>query len=86
VERYRHLSHGEILEIQLRYFHRFLDYAMEKRAMKVVVIHGVGSGRLREEIRAEVARFTNMECYDASYRVYGRGATEIRIWYGRIKN
>jgi len=85
VEQYRHLSNGEILEIQLHHFHKFLRLAMEKRIPKVVVIHGVGTGRLREEIRAELLRYKNMEFYDASYREYGQGATEIRIWYGSLR-
>ena len=50
---------------------------------KIVVIHGVGEGVLRHEIRKELDIYhPYFEYYDASYDQFGYGATEIRL----IKN
>jgi dsDNA-specific endonuclease/ATPase MutS2 len=45
-----------------------------------VVIHGVGEGVLRHEIRKVLDIYhPNFEFQDASYEEFGYGATEIRI-------
>lgn len=84
VEDYKHLSNGEILEIQLHHFRRFLHHAFSKRIRKLIVIHGVGTGRLKGEIGVILSGYTNLEYYDASYKIYGKGATEVRIYYGKF--
>jgi dsDNA-specific endonuclease/ATPase MutS2 len=45
---------------------------------RFVVIHGVGKGRLRDEIRKQLSA-DNIEHYDAPLSKYGFGATEIII-------
>ncbi len=80
---YSSLSNTEILLKQLHQFKDFLQRAKNKRVQKVVVIHGVGEGVLKNEIRSYLAKQENLEFYDASYLEYGKGATEIRIWYSK---
>lgn len=84
VEDYKHLSNGQILEIQLQHFRRFLQHAFSKRIRKLIVIHGVGTGRLKGEIGVILSGYTHVEYYDASYQTYGKGATEVRIYYGKF--
>ena len=73
-----HLSNFEILTIQLRAFEKFYDLAVAHHQPSLTVIHGVGVGKLRDEIheqlrmKKEVKSFVNQ--YHASY---GYGATEI---------
>lgn len=79
INSYRHLSNYEILQIQLNYFKRKLEEAQRARIKRMVVIHGVGEGVLKHEIIKVLADMTHIEFYEASYRNYGKGATEIRF-------
>lgn len=75
---WQHLSNFEILTIQLNTFEKYLDLAIAHHQHNLIVIHGVGTGKLKDEIheilkaRREVRSFINQ--YDPRY---GYGATEI---------
>lgn len=76
----RGLSNFEMLEIQLETAKRQLEFAMSKRIQKVVFIHGVGEGVLKEELNYLFKKYDNVKFYDAEYRKYGLGATEVYIY------
>ena len=76
----RHLSNFEILNIQLNKAQAQLDWAIDKRIKRVVLIHGVGQGVLKAELQTLFRRYENLEFYDADYRIYGLGATEVCIY------
>jgi dsDNA-specific endonuclease/ATPase MutS2 len=46
----------------------------------MVFIHGVGEGVLRQELETLLGRYSNVQFYDADYKSYGIGATEVRIF------
>ena len=75
---WKHLSNFEILTIQLKAFEKFYDLAVSHHQPSLTAIHGVGVGKLRDEIhdilklKKEVTSFVNQ--YHPSY---GYGATEI---------
>ena len=75
---WEHLSNIEILGTQLGEFEKVLDLAIAHRQPSLIVIHGVGEGKLRDEIhdvlktKREVKNFINQ--YDPRF---GYGATEI---------
>lgn len=71
------LSNADIVQLQLKIFRRAIGEAIEMRLRKLIVIHGVGMGVLKEEIRRELADYPGYEYVDADYRKYGYGATEI---------
>ncbi|MEJ7767075.1 MAG: Smr/MutS family protein [Chitinophagaceae bacterium] len=79
---WKNFSNFEILSMQLGEFEKYYDLAIAHRQPSLIVIHGLGSGRLRDEIhellrhRKEVKTFINQ--YHASY---GYGATEIYFEY-----
>jgi hypothetical protein len=75
------LNHTEILLKQFIQFKNTFNKAKTQRINKLVVIHGVGEGVLKNEIRMFLAKQENIEFYDASYIEYGKGATEIRFYY-----
>ncbi len=78
VDDFRGLSNGEILEIQMEHFKQKLEEANKNRVKKIVFIHGVGAGKLKQEIRRELDRKKNKLSYqDASYQEYGYGATMV---------
>lgn len=80
IDSHRGMSNAQILNIQMVNFRRFLNSSINKQHKKIVVIHGVGEGVLRSEIRKELNYYhSNLEFYDASYQEFGMGATEIRL-------
>ncbi|HET6225775.1 MAG TPA: DUF2027 domain-containing protein [Bacteroidia bacterium] len=77
---YTNMSNAEIIQVQLNYFQNALDKAMNEHMRKLVVIHGVGNGRLKQEVRAILATYDNLRYFDGSYARYGFGATEIQFY------
>ncbi len=81
-DNWKHLSNFEILSIQLDEFEKWFHLAVAHHQPSLIIIHGVGSGKLRDEIhdilktRKEVKTFINQ--YDARF---GYGATEIFFQY-----
>ncbi|MEO1009996.1 MAG: Smr/MutS family protein [Bacteroidota bacterium] len=74
------MSKHEMLNLQLDTAQRQLEFAIQKRIQKVVFIHGVGEGILREELHYLFRRYENVKYYDAEYQKYGLGATEVYIF------
>ena len=77
----RGLTNGELLNHQLLEFKRFFRKAREKHIRKIVVIHGVGEGVLKAEIREFLQGEEGLEFYDADFRNYGKGATTVELFY-----
>ncbi|OFY85539.1 MAG: hypothetical protein A3F72_10230 [Bacteroidetes bacterium RIFCSPLOWO2_12_FULL_35_15] len=79
LDNYSGMSNAEIIQIQLKHFQKFLDKAINGHYRKLVVIHGVGNGRLKQEVRTILSSYNNLRFYDGSYSKYGFGATEVII-------
>ena len=80
IDSHQGLSNSAILKIQMTNFKDFLNKSIYKKQRKIVVIHGVGEGVLRHEIRKELDIYhPYFEYFDASYDEFGYGATEIRL-------
>jgi len=79
---WQHLSNMQIVALQLKTFEKYYDLAIAHLQPTLIIIHGVGSGRLRDEVhellrgRKEVKTFVNQ--YDPRF---GYGATEIFFEY-----
>ena len=73
------LSNFEMLNIQLEKFDNELDNAILKNMKKIVFIHGVGNGRLKQEIIARLKNTKGVTFQDGSYKDYGFGATQVNI-------
>lgn len=67
------------LQLQLHTARRTLDKARRGKIKKVILIHGVGQGLLKEEVHKLLERMDHLSFYDASYARYGRGATEVEL-------
>lgn len=75
------LSNYQILTKQLAEFKSFYKKARQNHIRKIVVIHGVGEGVLKEEIRTYLSKQEGIEYFDADFREYGKGATTVEIHY-----
>lgn len=76
----KNMTNFDMLNLQLNTAKRQLDFAIKKRIPKMVIIHGVGEGVLRKELETLLNRYDNVTYYDADYKTYGLGATEVKIF------
>lgn len=79
VDSFNHLSNYEMLQIQMRKVEEEIQLARAEGRSKLIFIHGHGSGKLKEEMMKLLTRFSGLEIYDASFRKYKLGATEVKI-------
>jgi dsDNA-specific endonuclease/ATPase MutS2 len=77
---YKGLSNYDMLNLQMDAAKRQLEFAIRNRIQKVVFIHGVGEGVLKEELKYLLGRYENIKYYEADYQKYGLGATEVYIF------
>ncbi|MDR0688270.1 MAG: DUF2027 domain-containing protein [Prevotellaceae bacterium] len=73
------LSAGELLELQMSRFKATLENALVSgRKGRIVFIHGIGSGKLKQELRICLTKnYPDLSFQDASFREYGYGATMV---------
>jgi dsDNA-specific endonuclease/ATPase MutS2 len=70
------LTNADMLKLQLETFRKEMDKAIATGVKKIVFIHGVGDGVLKNELRRELQRkYPRFPYQDASFREYGFGAT-----------
>lgn len=75
----RGMTSYDIVTLQLDTAKRQLDFAIHKRIPRVVFIHGIGQGVLKEELRYLFGKYDNVNITDADYKKYGLGAMEVYI-------
>lgn len=77
-DKWKHLSNFQILDLQLKTFEKYYDLALQNHQPHLIIVHGVGTGKLRNEIheilknKVEVKSFVNQ-----FHPSFGFGATEI---------
>lgn len=81
VESHTGWGNAQILSCQMRAFEAFFNKARRNRIRLLIVIHGVGEGVLRHEVRTWLDKQGGVEYYDADYRKYGMGATCVELRY-----
>ena len=74
------MTNFDMLNKQLDTARGQLEFAIKQRMPKMVFIHGVGEGVLRQELYTVLRRYNNVTFYDADYKEYGLGATEVKIF------
>ena len=79
VKSVRGLDNYDMLNIQIATAKNKIEFAVQKRIAKIVFIHGVGEGVLKSELQALLNNYP-VRHYDASYKKYGLGATEVYIY------
>lgn len=68
----------EKLSLQLQTLEKYLDLAVAHHQPSMIVIHGVGTGRLRDEIHEMLRTRSDVKSFINRYHpAYGYGATEI---------
>jgi hypothetical protein len=83
-DEWNRMSNFEMLTLQLKEFEKYYDLAVAHRLPSIIFIHGLGSGKLRDELhellrlKKEVKTFVNQY-----HPLYGYGATEVYLQYSR---
>lgn len=86
VKSYKHMTNYDILTLQIDTAERQLNFAISKRIPKMVFIHGVGEGVLKEELYYLLNKYEGIKFYSADYQKYGAGATEVYIYQNAQRN
>ncbi len=72
------MNNGEILRLQLGAFQKYMAEAIRLGVEKVFLIHGVGKGKLRDEIASILIRMPEVETFKNEFHPrYGNGSTEV---------
>lgn len=79
LESTRGMSNTEILLKQMKEFRATFKKAKQKHINKLIVIHGIGEGVLKNEIRTYLSQQDQIEVYDADISAYGKGATAVEF-------
>jgi len=72
------LDNYDMLNMQLDTAKIKIEFALHKRIPKIIFIHGVGEGVLKTELHYLLNKYP-VKYYDASYKKYGLGATEVYV-------
>jgi len=72
-------SSHDMLNIQIGYFKKTLESALDNEYTKVTFIHGVGNGVLKNSIIKELENYSNTKNQMASISKFGVGALDIII-------
>ncbi len=75
------MSNKDMLDMQMKTFRDKMQEAISSNTVKkVVFIHGLGNGVLKQEVRRELStKFKKYAHQDASFQEYGYGATMVII-------
>lgn len=79
-ENYAGFTRHDMVTYQLNYAKNQFFKARKAGIKKIIFIHGVGEGVLRQELRKMLTSFDGVTIYDADYSKYGYGATAAEIW------
>ncbi|MEX2379586.1 MAG: Smr/MutS family protein [Vicingaceae bacterium] len=70
----------EALLFQLDFVRHVIHLAYRRRVPRLVFVHGVGKGVLRDQLREMLSNdYPNIEFLDGPYSKFGDGATEVLI-------
>ena len=70
----------DMVDVQLRAFEKNLENAIASGMTEITFIHGVGSGKLRQELHRQLSRHPNVRFFeDAQKQKFGYGATKVTL-------
>lgn len=69
----------EMLKIQLEKVSYEIDLAKNEKRNKIILIHGHGKGKLKQEIIKLLKSDSKIEMYDASFQRFNGGATVVKF-------
>jgi len=81
-DEWKHLSGFEIISFQIKEFEKWYDLAVAHRQSSLIIIHGIGKGKLKEEVHDILKNKKEVKSFINQYEPrFGYGATEILFQY-----
>ncbi|HTL08069.1 MAG TPA: Smr/MutS family protein, partial [Chitinophagaceae bacterium] len=81
-DNWERLNNFEKLTLQLNEFEKYYELAVAHRQSSIIFIHGVGTGKLRDEIHEQLRLKKEVRYFVNQYHPsYGYGATEVFLQY-----
>ncbi len=81
-DNWKHMSNFEILTLQLKTFEKYYYLSVAHHQPRLTVIHGVGTGKLKDEIHEVLKSKKEVKSFVNQYHPnFGYGATEIFFGY-----
>ncbi len=75
------LKKGELLPFQLKIFGDYIDKAIRLGVQQVYIVHGLGNGKLKNEIATKLVLHPGVNTFKNEYHPsYGFGATEVWLY------
>ena len=72
------MNSAETMRLQLEHFDKYMEDAIRLGVPRIFVIHGLGKGRLRNEIASRLIQMPEVKSFKNEYHPnYGFGATEV---------
>ena len=82
VDNLKGLTNADIVTLQLNTLKHYLQLSIVHRQERMIVIHGLGKGKLREEVHTILKRIPEINRFKNEWSAkYGFGATEIFFKY-----
>lgn len=82
MDRHSHLTSAEIIHFQLEAFEKWFELAQLNHLPSMIIIHGVGSGKLKNEVHDLLKVKKGVKNFVNQYSdFYGYGATEVFFEY-----
>ena len=82
IDDYATMTNTQIILVQLATLERFLQIAIVHRQERMIVIHGIGTGKLKDEVHKMLRQIPEAKHFKHEHsHKYGFGATEILFKY-----
>ena len=76
------MAPAEMMQLQMGTFEKYYELAVLHKLPELVLIHGVGEGRLRDEIHEKLRHKKEVSSFVNQYHpMYGYGATQVYFSY-----
>jgi hypothetical protein len=79
MDTHNHMSNHQIVLFQLDICQRGIDKHINKGTREFVIVHGVGNGKQKEEVRYLLHSYPSLSYMDEHYSDRGMGATKVFI-------
>ena len=77
-DHYDIMTNEAIITMQLEHFELYLDRALAANMESIIFIHGIGVGKLRQEIHKRLSGHPHVKYYQDAYKdKFGYGATKV---------
>jgi hypothetical protein len=74
------MNSGEMLQLQIDTFEKHFENAIATGMHEIIFIHGIGNGKLRQEIQRRLSGHPNVKFFqDAKKEKFGYGATLVAL-------